>query len=200
MAESAPSGRPVGRPREFDEEKVLEAAMDAFWEKGYEATSLADLCIRTGLHKGSLYQAFGDKHELFMQALRHYAQTEFDDVASVAQQQASPLASIRAAVAKICADACQDKGCLMINSMVELAPHDPEVKAALRSFGGQRLRVMTDLIAAAQAAGEIRSKQDPYKLARQLMVTLAGGAAMVKGFLKPKDVGEVMNDLLDSWV
>ena len=65
--------RSVGRPREFDEEAALEAAMDAFWQKGYEATSLSDLCTCTGLHKGSLYQAFGDKHQLFMRALLHYA-------------------------------------------------------------------------------------------------------------------------------
>ena len=59
MAQKATS-RSVGRPREFDEEAALEAAMDAFWAKGYEATSMADLCNCTGLHKGSLYQAFGD--------------------------------------------------------------------------------------------------------------------------------------------
>ena len=52
--------RSVGRPREFDEERALEAAMDEFWKKGYESTSLNDLCCCTGLHKGSLYQAFGD--------------------------------------------------------------------------------------------------------------------------------------------
>ena len=61
--------RSVGRPREFDEKAALEAAMDSFWQKGFEATSLADLCACTGLHKGSLYQAFGDKHQLFMRAL-----------------------------------------------------------------------------------------------------------------------------------
>jgi len=88
----------------------------------------------------------------------------------------------------------------MINSMVELAPHDPEVKAALQSFGEQRLSMMASLIAQAQEAGEIRTQQHPYKLARQLMVTLAGSAAMVKGFLEPHQIGEVMDDLLDSWV
>ena len=63
--------RSVGRPREFDEDAVLTAAMDAFWRQGYEATSLSDLCACTGLHKGSLYQAFGGKHELFMKSLEH---------------------------------------------------------------------------------------------------------------------------------
>ena len=64
----------VGRPREFDEEQVLDAAMKAFWANGYEATSLADLVSVTGLHKGSLYQAFGDKHSLFIQTLSRYLQ------------------------------------------------------------------------------------------------------------------------------
>lgn len=174
--------------------------MDAFWAKGYEATSMADLCSCTGLHKGSLYQAFGDKHTLFMDALRHYADSEFREVAAVAFQSDSPLENIRAAINKICSDAGNEKGCMMINSMVELAPHDPEVKAALQSFGGQRMRVMTDLIGKAQELGEINVKTEPYKLARQLMMTLAGAAAMVKGFITPEEMTEAMTDLIDSWV
>ena len=57
--------------------------MDAFWAKGFEATSMADLCCCTGLHKGSLYQAFGDKHTLFMNALKHYSDSEYRETAAV---------------------------------------------------------------------------------------------------------------------
>ncbi len=174
--------------------------MDAFWAKGYEATSMADLCCCTGLHKGSLYQAFGDKHKLFMDALRHYNDTEFREVAAVAFKSDSPLKNIRAAVNKICDDAGGEKGCMMINSLVELAPHDPAVKAALQGFAEQRMRVMTDLIAKAQELGEISVKTDPYKLARQLMMTLAGGAAMVKGFIPQEEMTEALNDLIESWI
>ncbi len=174
--------------------------MDAFWAKGYEATSVADLCKCTGMHKGSLYQAFGDKHALFMNALRHYADTEFREVAVVAFQSASPLENIRAAVNKICDDAGGENGCMMINSLVELAPHDPEVKALLQSFGEQRMRVMADLIGKAQELGEISIKAEPYRLARQLMMTMAGGAAMVKGFIAPEDMLETLSDLIDTWV
>ena len=92
--------------------------MDAFWQKGYESTSLADLCTCTGLHKGSLYQAFGDKHELFMKALHHYAAREFKETAAVAFQHESPLDSIRAVVRTVCLHAEEGKGCMMINSMV----------------------------------------------------------------------------------
>jgi TetR/AcrR family transcriptional repressor of nem operon len=194
------TSRSVGRPREFDEEAALEAAMEAFWAKGYEATSMADLCTCTGLHKGSLYQAFGDKHQLFMGALKHYSDSVFRDVAAVAFQSDSPLESIRAAVNKICSEAGGDKGCMMINTLVELAPHDAEVREALRGFGEQRLRVIMNLIAKAQERGEISVKSDPYKLARQLMMTMAGGATMVKGFIPPEEMQETMNDLIDSWV
>ena len=194
------TSRSVGRPREFDEEAALEAAMDAFWSKGFEATSMADLCSCTGLHKGSLYQAFGDKHQLFMDALKHYSDSEFREVAAVAFQSASPLENIRAAINKICDDASEDKGCLVINSMVELAPHDAEVRAAVQGFAEQRLRVMADMIGKAQELGEISVDRPPEKLARQLLMTLAGGAVMVKGLIAADDIRETLNDLIDAWV
>ena len=194
------TSRSVGRPREFDEEAALEAAIDAFWAKGYEATSMADLCACTGLHKGSLYQAFGDKHQLFMDALRHYADSEFHETTAVMQETHTPLENLRAVVKKICEDAGGEKGCMMINSVVELAPHDPAVKLALQKFGAQRMGAMTAMIAKAQESGEISSKKSPYRLARQLMLTMAGGAAMVKGLVKPEEIAETMNDLVDSWV
>ena len=191
--------RPVGRPRQFDEEKVLDAAMEAFWSRGYEATSMAELCRATGLNKGSLYQAFGDKHSLFMRALTYYSDKEYREVMAVAMQFESPLARIRAIVRKICDDACGGKGCMMNNSMVELAPHDPEVRAALQTFGEQRMQGLTGVIAAARLAGEIRADHEPKKLARQLMMTLAGAAAMSKGFLSNDETNETLGELIDSW-
>jgi len=174
--------------------------MDAFWAKGFEATSMADLCCCTGLHKGSLYQAFGDKHTLFMSALKHYSDSEYRETAAVLEGLTSPLEIIRTLVNKICDDAGGEKGCMMINSVVELAPHDPAVKAALQGFAGQRMQAVTEMIAAAQEAGEITVKTEPHKLARQLMMTMAGASALVKGLLEPADIKETMNDLIDSWV
>lgn len=194
------SSRSVGRPREFDEEAALEAAMDAFWAKGFEATSMAELCTCTGMHKGSLYQAFGDKHQLFMSALKHYADSEFRETTAVVKESNSPLENIRAVVNRICEGVGGEKGCMMINSMVELAPHDPEVKATLQAFGRQRMQAIAGMIAMAQESGDISITTPPGKLARQLMITLAGGAAMVKGILPQEDVIEVLNDLIDSWV
>ena len=194
------TSRSVGRPREFDEEAALDAAMDAFWAKGYEATSMADLCKCTGLHKGSLYQAFGDKHQLFMNSLSHYAEMEFREVAAVAFDSDSPLENIRAMVNKISQDAGGEKGCMMVNTMVELAPHDPEIRKALKAIATKRMRFLVDVIAKAQQAGEIRPELDPDKLGLQLMVTLAGSAAMVKGFMEGGTLLANIEDLIDSWV
>jgi TetR/AcrR family transcriptional repressor of nem operon len=173
--------------------------MDAFWAKGYEATSMTDLCCCTGLHKGSLYQAFGDKHSLFMNALKHYADSEFHETTSVISESRSPLENLRAVVNRVVGDAAGEQGCMMINSMVELAPHDPAVKKALQGFGQQRMEAITGMIAIAQESGEIAVKTAPDRLARQLMMTMAGGAAMVKGVLPPEAFAETVNDLIDSW-
>jgi TetR/AcrR family transcriptional repressor of nem operon len=193
------TGRPVGRPREFDEEQVLAAAMEAFWRKGYEATSLADLTACTRLNKASLYRVFGDKHELFKSALKNYSDMEFRETTSVVSEDASPLTNLRAVVRKVYDDADSDKGCLMINSMVEMAPHDPEVKLMLKNFGEQRLLAVQGMIAQAQAAGEIRPELDPQKLAASLMIAFAGSAAMIKGFMPSEQIEENLEDLIDSW-
>ncbi len=192
--------RSVGRPREFDEETVLEAAMDAFWRQGYEATSMTDLCAATGLHKGSLYQAFGDKHQLYMRSLRHYTEQLFKEVASSAYLFDSPLENLRALLHKVVASCVADQGCLAVNSLVELAPHDPEVKALLDHVYTMRLRLLTDLIDKAQRAGEITIDQTPVSLATLLMVTLAGVAVSVKGFISTDDAGTVIEGLLNAWV
>ena len=192
-------GRSVGRPRIFDEQVALNAVLETFWRRGYEATSLADLCEATGLHKGSLYQAFGDKHQLFMRALTSYAEQQAGELAAVAGQADSPLASLRFIVGHLSGKAGSERGCMLINSMVELAPHDMEVRNTLRSIGRRQAEMLAGLIGRAQQEGQIRPGLSPAKLARQLMVTLAGGAATVKGILAPHEVREVLDDLIGAW-
>ena len=85
----------VGRPREFDADEALDAAMGAFWAKGYESTSLSDLTAATGLHKGSLYQAFGDKHSLFIEALRRYLNEMLRRNREALEAGATPLEGLR---------------------------------------------------------------------------------------------------------
>ena len=173
--------------------------MDAFWRKGFEATTLADLTACTHLNKASLYRVFGDKHQLFKAALKHYAETEFQAVRAVISETATPLENIRAAGHKIILDLAHDKGCMMSNSMVELAPHDPEVKAMLQQFGETRVKALAGMIAQAQRGGEIRAELDPLDLARSLMIVFAGSSAMAKGFMTREQIIDNLENLIDSW-
>jgi len=83
--------------------------------------------------------------------------------------------------------------------MVELAPHDPEVKEMLMNEGQRRIQVMTELLTKAQEAGEIRPELDPARLAQQLMVGLAGAAALVKGLITTEEVMHLLESMIDLW-
>lgn len=173
--------------------------MCVFWRKGFEAASLTDLCQATGLHKGSIYQAFGDKHQLFMRALNHYSEKEFNEVLAVVSHDVSPLTNIYAVVEKICSIADDGRGCLMVNTMVEMSNHDPIVLRAIQEFGQKRINAMSEMIAAAQQAGEIRQALDPKLLSIQMMMTLAGAAAMTKGFLDREQTYQAILSLIGYW-
>jgi len=190
----------VGRPREFEEDRVLDAVMNTFWNQGYEGTSLKDLCTVTGLHKGSLYQAFGDKHQLFLKALGYYMDQSFKDVAASAYLHDSPLANLRSLLEAITTKCIEGDGCMVVNSLVEMAPHDEEVKQMIDKSYAMKQRFLTDLIDKAQRLGEITIQQEPARLAAVLMVTLAGLAAAVKGFSNTESIRHVLDDVLSSWV
>jgi len=173
--------------------------MEAFWRKGFEATSLSELTRCTCLNKASLYRVFGDKRELFKAALKHYADSEFRAVRAVVSDSATPLENLRAVTRKIVADFAHDKGCMMNNSMVELAPHDAQVRAMLQQFGEARLKALTGMIAAAQQAGEIRDGFDAADLACSLMIAFAGASAMSKGFMTREQITDNLEKWIDSW-
>jgi TetR/AcrR family transcriptional repressor of nem operon len=124
---------------------------------------------------------------------------EFQKVASVIRNDVSPLENLHAVVDKITSDFASDKGCMMINSLVELAPHDPEVKAILKDFGDMRVTALADMIGQARAAGEIRAELEPEQLAVSLMIALAGSAAMGKGFMSREPIVENLEKLIESW-
>ena len=113
----------MARPREFDMDEVLDAAMEVFWERGYEATSMADLMDATGLHKGSIYKAFEDKHDLFLQALRRYLSGGYEMFYSALTSARTPLEGFKNLIRKTASFCdCQKtgRGCFAINAAVEL--------------------------------------------------------------------------------
>ena len=127
--------RHMARPRQFDEEHVLHVIRDQFWDAGYAATSLEDLMRVSGLGKGSLYAAFGDKHQLFLRALRSYTDGGHGFLRKKLNSAPRALDALRAFVMAPVNDpdgAAARRGCLMANSTYELATADPEVLAEAR--------------------------------------------------------------------
>ena len=129
----------MARPREFDEEKVMQAVKDVFWREGYEGASYADLIDATGLHKGSLYAAYGDKRALYLKALSTYDDMEV--AAGVAmlkgKSEGAPpdgrgrIAALLDAVIHAVVVEKDRRGCLLCNAAVDQAPHDEDVSSAV---------------------------------------------------------------------
>jgi len=166
----------MARPREFDEVAALDAAMDCFWRNGYEATSVRDLAARMAITGTSLYNAFGDKRSLFRQALQRYAERSTRERIARLESALSPKQAVRAFLGEIVERSLDDRdrrGCLLVNSALEIAPHDPELGAELAARLGEIEAFFYRAITAAQADGSVPPGRDPVDLARLLLgVTL----------------------------
>ena len=192
----------VGRPREFDKDQALDAAMQAFWAKGYEATSMAELMAATGLHKGSIYQAFGDKHSLFLQALQRYLADMRETERTVLRNAPTPLDGLRTGAHHVLdmADCDRDipRGCLAVNALVELAPHDDAVKQILDDHMQFMRKTIGETIGDAITAGQIEPEQPPEVLTSMMMTFMAGLAAMLKSGLASEDAHRLLDAQMDA--
>lgn len=190
----------VGRPREFDIDQVLNQAMEVFWQKGYEATSMSDLMSATGLHKGSIYQTFGSKHELFLAALNRYLKQMHDYKHELLTSAATPLDGIRAvAHGMIDITDCEShppKGCMVINAVVELAPHDPEVKRTLDAHMANMRASLIDVVQQAQEANQIDQSKSPEVVAMLIAIFVSGLGSTLKGPLSKEEAHQLMDEQL----
>ena len=174
----------MARPREFDMDQALEQAMHAFWDHGYEATSLADLMQAMDLQKGSIYKAFGDKHSLFIAALDRY----LDDLHTFNQETiesgSTPKEGLRlwlnTEIKLVCGQTLQ-RGCLLVNSLVERAYQDDEVAQRAKAHLMRTHKLLTKTITAGQALNEFRKDLSASELAQLISVSFIGMLAMTKG-------------------
>ena len=122
----------MARPREFDEVTALEAAIECFWHRGYEATSVRDLADKMGISAPSLYNTYGDKHALFARALERYLDHSARALIKRLEGSLPPKQAIRRFIEEIIEHSVNDRerrGCFLINSALEVAPHDRELGA-----------------------------------------------------------------------
>jgi TetR/AcrR family transcriptional regulator, transcriptional repressor for nem operon len=166
----------MARPREFDEATVLEAAMNCFWAQGYELTSVRELAKQMGITGASLYNAFGDKRSLYRQVLGHYLeQTVRDRVARL--EQLPPFPAIRTFFDEIVERSVTDKqrrGCMLVNSALELAPYDPEIQKLVAQEMIFIEAFFRRCIEAGQKDGTISAIRSGAELAKLLLSVLLG--------------------------
>jgi TetR/AcrR family transcriptional regulator, transcriptional repressor for nem operon len=188
------------RPRGFNETDVVAAARDEFWSRGYAATSVDDLTTVTGLGKGSLYGAFGDKHGLFLRALDDYIASAIDGVRAQLRDQAHGAYDrltrhIRAQARAVAADTSR-RGCMMAKSAAELSATDEAVERKIeRAYAAWRAELV-DCIKEAQRDGAIDRKTNPQALATMLLAFMRGLEALHKGGAKPAQIKSAADEMI----
>ena len=167
----------MARPRAFDEEKALEAAVACFWARGYEATSVRDLGARMGIAAASLYNAYGDKRALFIQALDHYCNRSTRECVKRIERAHAGRAAIAAVFDDIIARSVIDedrKGCFVINSAIETAPHDSELRGVIAGYLAEIRAFFRRHVELAQAQGEASASVDAEQVSTHLLGVFVG--------------------------
>ena len=166
----------MARPREFDEEAVLDAAMRCFWARGYESTSVKDLIETTGLTAASLYNAYGDKRAMFRTALDRYIESSIG-VRLRRCEALPPRDAIRSFFDDILRRSLGDrdrKGCMIVNSALEMAPRDQEFRETIVETLKRIECFFLDCVERGQADGTITTSRPAVGLAQHLLGVLMG--------------------------
>ena len=170
----------MGRPREFDVDKALATIMDIFWTKGFEGTSMRDLVDGTGLKKGSLYAAFGDKRAMYHKALALYDSLSIDSAVCALTGDNSPLDRIDEFLGSAIGSASGDRdrrGCFICNASIDQAPVDPDAARMVQSSFGRLESALARAVAESQPrVGRERSSRE----ARHLMAAYFGLRVLAK--------------------
>lgn len=185
-----------GRPREFDIEAAVESAMQVFWTRGYNGTSLVDLIDGTGLSRGSLYKAFGDKHGLFLCALDRYISVSSVQLINNLRKPGSVKAALRETLSRFAQLSCAadgSRGCMLVATATEMAPYDAGVAERVKAMLDRVRDAYAAAIKRGQASGEIPARHDAESLAG-LVVCLTQGMRVV-GKIGPteKQMAAVVN-------
>ena len=171
------------RPKEFNPDDAIEKAMQVFWHKGYEATSMEDLLGAMDLSRGSLYDTFGDKRQLFLKVVDRYCTTFASSKFSLLDQPGPALPTLRRFITGMIEGGLADpqrRGCFISNTVMELSPHEKEIAGRLR----QALKMAEDaffkILARAKQQGELKDDTNPRALARFLTTMMQGTVVMIK--------------------
>lgn len=193
----------MARTKEFDPDVALQSAMELFWERGYEATSMADLVERLGIGRASIYATFGNKRELYLKALDRYNEDRDPALLRELSQPGPALPVVRTVVRRFAAEASsgrRGKGCFVTNAAAELGAHDPAAARRVEASWDHIETLLHSALVRAHAQGELSPDRDPRTLARMLLVLMQGLRVVGKASNDPgrvRDAAEQALRLLD---
>ncbi len=164
------------RVKEFDEAEVLDQALELFRARGFKHTSFADLVDELGVSRQSLYDTYGDKQALYQTALKRYLDRGLDNIRRKLDNDTPVREAFAGFFEGMISGSCANgsPGCLMVNSMVELAPHDADTRALAQTHAREIEGIFVTRLSAAQRKGEIAKAKEPVALARFFYHTILG--------------------------
>lgn len=169
--QKTPAG--AGRPRQFTHGAALQSAMEVFWRKGFEATSLDDLLAAMGLSKSSFYACFVSKQALYNEVVRAYAESHFDSLCGLAQTAPDPMSAVWAILASVADTDGGAEGCFIVNTVTELALHDAELTTYCQAHISRMAKLVTGLLVKAGFTPQLASDRAAAALALAIgLVTL----------------------------
>lgn len=194
------SARKVGRPREFDIDEALDAAMRLFWHKGYEGTSLSDLTEATGVNRPCLYAAFGNKEELFRKALDRYA--ELRDPATRAALARPTARGVAEALLFSSAEALaqpESPGCLLVQGALACGDGVESIRHELCARRGAAVQPLRLRFERAKAEGDLPPEAEPADLARYVVTVINGMAVQAASGAGAEELRRVAEIALRAW-
>jgi len=188
------------RPKSFDPDTVLTKAMGVFWEKGYDAASISDLTAAMGINRFSLYDTFGDKHELYLKALDAYTQSvvepmiqKINAISTLDELQAYFSMMIDAQHACTCSPCC-----MMHKAAISQAPSDEATRKRVECARNRVHTALCDALTRIKSTGQLRADINIVDAAWILKITLAGLASYATSPIPAPQAKAALHLLLDS--
>lgn len=186
----------MARTKDFDENEVLTKAIQIFWHKGYNGTSMQDLVDGLGISRSSLYDTYTDKHTLFVKALESYQNSGAAKIQELIDQSVSAKQAVKTLLEFTINDLLcdeQQKGCFMVNSEVEVAPHDAEVGNLICRNDQQMEDAFFQVIQKGKDNGEIKNQLDARALSRFIFNAVKGMQVTAKSTTDKAVFDDIIN-------
>ncbi len=190
----------MARHKAFDEDRALDLAVDCFWHRGYEGTSVRDLAESMGIGNASLYNAYGDKRALFTRSLERYANRSMRERIARLEANHQSKEAIVAFIAEIIDRSVKDpdrKGCLLVNSALDVAPHDREIGKVVGRYLGEIRAFFHRNLKAARRAGHVPKRLDVEETSDHLLGVLLGIRVLARTGARRKLLEGVAQPALD---